>query len=68
MNGLRELISSNILEVTQAYYQTARADQTDQANAEAEAKAEAEALWVEVMGNHHIDRMFGLIQVYLGRD
>jgi hypothetical protein len=60
--ALREKISSNILKVTQAYYQT------DQTASQANAEVEAEALWLEVMGNHHTDRMFGLIQAYLQRD
>lgn len=59
---LRMEISSKIMNITQAHYQT------DQTASRANAEAEALALWVEVTGTHHIDRMFDLIRACLQRD
>ena len=58
---LREMIASAILDITQDYYQT------DQTASPENAEVEAQALWVEVTGNHHTDKIFGLIQQYLQR-
>jgi hypothetical protein len=58
---IREEISLNILKVTQGYYQT------EQTASPESAAAEEMALRLEVMGNQHIDRMFGLIRVYSQR-
>ncbi len=59
---LRMEISSKIMNITQAHYQT------DQTASLVNAEAEALALWVEVTGTRHIDRMFGMIQTYSQKD